>query len=169
VRIAIVQSSVNGKWGYCPEAARQLLRLEYDDEAAFLTAQAAERAARADDSIPRSVTFTRYASTLQNAASETRRNRDYFPRMPHAPELAQIAAALGEYSGMSPGEAQDALAGARVAVFDHYITDCPGYSGRVALVLYSGGPELVECYLWRGEKCARQSIVPDNDLAGGGA
>jgi hypothetical protein len=35
-----------------------------------------------------------------------------------------------------------------IAVFDHYITDCPGYAGKVMSVVWSGSPDFYEVFIW---------------------
>ena len=37
---------------------------------------------------------------------------------------------------------------ASIAVFDHYITSSPGYSGKLMVVVYQGAPEMTETYTW---------------------
>lgn len=37
---------------------------------------------------------------------------------------------------------------AYIAVFDDYITDGPGYAGKVMVVVWSGAPEFTETYYW---------------------
>ena len=37
---------------------------------------------------------------------------------------------------------------ASIAVFDHYITSSPGYSGKLMVVVYEGAPEMTETYTW---------------------
>lgn len=37
---------------------------------------------------------------------------------------------------------------ARVAVFDNYISDGPGYTGSLMVVIWGGGPETFELYGW---------------------
>ena len=37
---------------------------------------------------------------------------------------------------------------AAIAVFDHYITSSPGYSGKLMVVVYDGSPEMTETYTW---------------------
>ena len=37
---------------------------------------------------------------------------------------------------------------AAIAVFDHYITDGPVYSGKVMMVVWSGAPERHEVFIW---------------------
>ncbi len=46
-------------------------------------------------------------------------------------------------------EACNSVRTAAVAVFDHYMTDCPGYAGKVMVVIWSGAPELHELFCWR--------------------
>ena len=38
-----------------------------------------------------------------------------------------------------------------IVVFDKYMTDCPGYSGRVMVVVWGGGPEFTETFIWQRE------------------
>jgi len=35
-----------------------------------------------------------------------------------------------------------------VGVFDHYITDCPAYSGKFMFVVWGGSPALYEAFIW---------------------
>lgn len=37
---------------------------------------------------------------------------------------------------------------AAIAVFDNYITGSPGYTGKLMVVVYDGGPYLTETYTW---------------------
>ena len=41
---------------------------------------------------------------------------------------------------------------AAIAVFDHYITSSPGYSGKLMIVVYQGAPEMTETYTWVKDK-----------------
>lgn len=59
--------SNTGNWNYCPEAARALLRLEYDDAAQFKTPDAAIAAARTDKSVPPDATFKAYPNAAAGA------------------------------------------------------------------------------------------------------
>jgi len=45
-----------------------------------------------------------------------------------------------------------------IAVFDNYITDCPGYTGKVMIVVWPGGPDLTETYTWGKNGIRRESI-----------
>lgn len=40
---------------------------------------------------------------------------------------------------------------AAIAVFDSYITGSPGYSGKLMVVVYDGGPNQTETYIWQKE------------------
>jgi hypothetical protein len=154
LKIALVQSINTGKWGYCPDAARGLLRLEYDTDAPFLNAEAAQAAAAEDPSITGVVKFIRYPAPA--TAPRARRHLDN-ARAPTSLEIDQIADALRQPMGLDEQEGYDLAHAARVAVFDHFISDGPGYTGRVALVLHSGGPECVDVVIWRdgaARRCA---------------
>jgi hypothetical protein len=151
LKIAIVQST-NGNWGYCPDGARAILRLDVDEDAAFPSAQAAKDAAARDESIAAPFGFIEYPAAP--AGVRGRRHLDN-ARAPTVLEVDQIAAALRQPMGLDEQEGHDLAAGARIAVFDHFIGDGPGYTGRVALVLHSGGPEAVDVIVWRGGTARR--------------
>lgn len=68
------------------------------------------------------------------------------PRMPTEEEEAEIAGQLAVEDGRTIAESLEDVQAAYVAVFDHYITDCPGYAGRVAAVVFSGAPEFVKSF-----------------------
>ena len=44
--------------------------------------------------------------------------------------------------------AQGYVENAAIAVFDNYITGSPGYSGKLMVVVYDGGPYQTETYIW---------------------
>jgi hypothetical protein len=156
LKMALVQSINNRKWGYCPEAARPLLKLEYDMDAPFISAEAAQAAAEEDPSIKGVVKFTRYPAPA--AAPLARRHADN-ARAPNNVELDQITEALRQPMGLDEQEGYDLTNAARIMVFDHYISDGPGYAGRVAIVLHSGGPECVDVITWTDGKAARTATT----------
>jgi hypothetical protein len=39
-----------------------------------------------------------------------------------------------------------------LAVWDHYITDGPGYAGKVLAVVWAGAPSFVQSYTWSKER-----------------
>jgi hypothetical protein len=77
------------------------------------------------------------------------------PRKPTEEEYQQLFSLLWEQQGMpsDPEEKQDLMAsikGAAIAVFDDYITDGPGYAGKVMVmvVVWTGSPTFYEAYTW---------------------
>lgn len=79
------------------------------------------------------------------------------PRKPNQAEIDQLAQVLLESYGnsLSFEEAQSSwemAASASVAVFDHYITDSPGYAGKLMMVVWPGGPDMCDVYIWRDGK-----------------
>ena len=80
------------------------------------------------------------------------------PRKASEAELSQLAEYLILKQGLA-ADGEDAvsvrsrLESAAIAVFDHYITDGPGYAGKLMVVVWSGSPELYEAYVWgRGDE-----------------
>ncbi len=65
-------------------------------------------------------------------------------RLPNARELEQIGSWLTEHSlgVVFP----DWTNSAWIAVFENYITDCPGYSGKVIVVVWGAGPDSVSVF-----------------------
>lgn len=49
------------------------------------------------------------------------------------------------------GETAEHLGGAAVGVADKYITDGPGYHGKVIAIVWPGGPEIVSTFTWNRE------------------
>ena len=45
--------------------------------------------------------------------------------------------------------AEEWLEGSAAAVFDHYITESPGYAGKLLVVVWPAGPSITETYIWR--------------------
>jgi hypothetical protein len=70
------------------------------------------------------------------------------PRHPTPTEVeALLHYQMTEYS-CTLGQAEAELSQARIAVIPHYIPDCPGYTGSVIVVAWSGGPDCVDVYVW---------------------
>ena len=46
------------------------------------------------------------------------------------------------------GQLKGCIEDAAIAVFDNYISDGPGYAGKVMLVVWPGGPDLREAFIW---------------------
>jgi hypothetical protein len=61
------------------------------------------------------------------------------PRTPTPQEYHDIGQCIG-----GDGATLD---GAAVAIFDDYITDGPGYHGKIAMVVWPGGPDLSDVFV----------------------
>lgn len=44
-------------------------------------------------------------------------------------------------------------------IIDNYMSDGPGFAGKLALVVWSGGPEYHDCIVWRNGK--PEHVMPD--------
>ncbi len=45
---------------------------------------------------------------------------------------------------------------AHIAVFDNYMTDGPGYAGKLMSVVWSGGPDIHEVYTWENNRLRKE-------------
>jgi hypothetical protein len=76
------------------------------------------------------------------------------PRSPNRAELDAIAdLCSGDRHNFEWQETREQLDAASVAVFA-YISDSPGYVGRVAVVVWPGGPELFDVFTLDGKEPA---------------
>jgi hypothetical protein len=50
---------------------------------------------------------------------------------------------------------QGLMEGAAIAVFDNYITDSPGYTGKVIMVVWPGSPNMYEVFTFKGKELVR--------------
>jgi len=50
---------------------------------------------------------------------------------------------------------QGLMEGAAIAVFNDYITDNPGYKGKVITVVWPGSPNMYEVFIFRNDKLVR--------------
>ena len=78
------------------------------------------------------------------------------PRGPNEQELQELAAyvvdkTLRSYTSDDIGDMLMQLEDTYIAVFENYITDCPGYAGPLMVVVWGGGPEYHEVYIWQRE------------------
>lgn len=78
------------------------------------------------------------------------------PRLPSNKEQDDIAIALAERQGCSLegfefDELKEVVNASYIAIFDEYITGCPGYVGKVALFVSDGAPSMFECFTWNEE------------------
>ena len=79
-------------------------------------------------------------------------NTGHRVRLPNTEELGQLENELVNRLGMDRLEAMDVVNGAYIAVWDNYITDCPGYAGKVVAVIYGGGVSMHEMYKVKDNK-----------------
>lgn len=67
------------------------------------------------------------------------------------PTEAEIVEAREEVEGW--------LESAAVSVFDSYITDSPGYAGKILIVVWSADPSMTETYIWHDGQIANVPIL----------
>lgn len=60
------------------------------------------------------------------------------------PELFDLGKVADEEREQIKGHVDDAY----IAVFDHYITSSPGYTGKVMVVVWSSAPQQTEVFTW---------------------
>ena len=88
------------------------------------------------------------------------------PRKPNKQEILDLRDYLfteiggGVMEGADVENVDSLMDGAAIAVFDDYSTDCPGYSGRVILVMWSGAPEMYDAFNYQGTKLHRINQDP---------
>jgi hypothetical protein len=75
-------------------------------------------------------------------------------RKPNQEEATQLAFHIHHRCGFTESleEAELWVEATCVAVFDDYITDGPGYAGKLMMVVWTGGPDLYEVFIWRDGK-----------------
>ena len=69
------------------------------------------------------------------------------PPQPNADELDQLSRWLCE-QGYDPDTAMMTATTAYVAVYDEYVTGCPGYCGKVLSVVWDGSPSCFDVFTW---------------------
>lgn len=92
------------------------------------------------------------------------------PRSPSAHELVAVARAISE-GGMGAPTFDQAFADlqeASLVVFDHYMTDGPGYIGRVAVVVWNGSPGFVDTFTFRSSAFDASAQVAGGTAFGNG-
>ena len=81
------------------------------------------------------------------------------PREPTKEELEELHEYLLNAGKIGEGF-KEFLGG--VAVFDKYITDCPDYSGKVLVVIWSGSPCFHEVFIWNKEGQIEKCPIDDS-------
>ena len=77
------------------------------------------------------------------------------PRVANAEEITQLAAWLHEQGY----DLEDAVLTARdayVAVYDNYVTGCPGYCGKLMSVVWDGSPDCFDVFTWDDGKMVHE-------------
>jgi hypothetical protein len=75
------------------------------------------------------------------------------PRLPTQKEKEQLMECVTQNFYQRPSSADfqqqtDFVEQASIAVFDDYVTDCPGYAGKIMMVVWSGAPETNDVFIW---------------------
>jgi hypothetical protein len=83
------------------------------------------------------------------------------PRKPTEEEKEQLIHYVREHQFPDPmDENRETVPGyverASIAVFDDYITDNPGYYGKIMMVIWSSGPVFYNVYIWVNGEIAHQ-------------
>ena len=83
------------------------------------------------------------------------------PRLPTETEKRELAEWLLSYENENPtpeniAEKIPLVEAAHIAVFDNYMTDGPGYAGKLMSVVWSGGPDIHEVYTWENNRLRKE-------------
>ena len=83
-------------------------------------------------------------------------------RMPNDTEICALSEYLASTMSNNPTEsdretAKDSITGSYIAVFERYITDCPGYAGKLISVTYGGSPTYYENFIEKDGKIIKVS------------
>lgn len=76
------------------------------------------------------------------------------PRSPHVTELMELTSWLCE-QGHDVDDATLTAGTAYVAVYDDYVTDCPGYRGKLMSVVWDGSPDCFDVFIWSDDSIVR--------------
>ena len=76
---------------------------------------------------------------------------DNNPRKPTSEEYQSLAKAMNlqSFGHEEDSEESDTLlyiSGLCIAIFDNYVTDCPGWCGKIAIIVYGGDPSFYHLY-----------------------
>jgi hypothetical protein len=81
------------------------------------------------------------------------------PRRPTNHEKLLLTCYLAD-QGEQDDVAAEIVDSARIAVIDDYMSDGPGYYGKIMLVVWSGGPELFDAFTFYTDGTTREDIRP---------
>ncbi len=82
------------------------------------------------------------------------------PRSANVGEIKQLAGWL-HGQGYDQDDAILTARTAYIAVYDNYVTGCPGYCGKLMSVVWDGSPDCFDVFTWHG----RKMIHEDRDSA----
>ena len=87
------------------------------------------------------------------------------PRKPTETEKSNLAYwAADEMGGFEANDhlkqAQNLVNDAAIAVFDNYVSDSPGYTGKVMTVVWGLGPSMYEAFIWRNNELVKLDQDP---------
>ncbi len=79
------------------------------------------------------------------------------PRLPNFDERNQLIRWLCE-TGHERDDAEAFVESAAVAVFDRYVTDGPGYAGKLMSVVWAGSPSMAAVYTWSNGRLVEEEL-----------
>ncbi len=92
------------------------------------------------------------------------------PRIPTEAEKNELVTYIlfdefvkSSVSGEDKETVEGLVENAAIAVFDDYITDSPGYAGKVMVVVWSGDPAFTDTYIWDREYENGKVNIPVRD------
>lgn len=99
-------------------------------------------------------TLKRFDGVIINKASwkggETTMTKLRKPNRQEIEELYNYVATLYWYEVDDPAnEVRDEIENAAIVVFDNYVSDSPGYVGKIMTVIWRGGPQMYQVFIWR--------------------
>ena len=71
------------------------------------------------------------------------------PRMPTSAEKQELITLMISKFGYEQDSFKEIVENSAIAVFDRYTTGCPGYQGKVMMVVWEAGPSIFDVYTWQ--------------------
>ena len=78
------------------------------------------------------------------------------PRKPNQKEKQELSQYLAEEYRTELEDEADVVENAYIGVFDSYITDGPGYAGKVMMVVWPASPSIFDVFTWDNERQIRR-------------
>ena len=83
------------------------------------------------------------------------------PRLPTETEQRELAELTLTDKNEEPtseniAEELQHVEAAYIAVFDNYMTDCPGYTGKLMVVVWGGSPDIHEVFTWEDNRLRKE-------------